>query len=255
MERRHILALLDGMAPFAARNFLKALRGLLRHCLDHEIIRQDPTHGIRLPRTKSNGIHTWNEEQLAQFKAHHPTGSKARLAFALGLFTGQRRGDVVRMGWQHVKGGAIAVRQQKTRASLSIPVHPELQAILNTTPASHLTFLITKTGKSYGANEFSEQFRAWCDAAGLPPECSFHGLRKAALTRLADAGCTVHEIAAISGHRSLKEIERYTRAADQARLAREAIARVTRTDRDASCQNDPRGVSNPLIELKKKAGQ
>ena len=58
---------------------------------------------------------------------------------------------------------------------------------------------------------------------GTPPECSFHGLRKAALTRLADAGKTVHQIAAVSGHKTLKEIERYTKAADQRRLAREAL--------------------------------
>jgi integrase len=63
----------------------------------------------------------------------------------------------------------------------------------------------------------------WCDDAGLPPECSFHGLRKAALTRLADAGKSVHQIAAVSGTKPLKEIERYTRRADQRRLAREAL--------------------------------
>jgi integrase len=111
--------------------------------------------------------------------------------------------------------------------TLAIPVHPDLQTIIDATPTGHLTLLVTKTGKSYGENDFSEQFRKWCDDAELPQHCVFHGLRKAALTRLADAGCTVHEIAAISGHASLKEVERYTKAADQARLARAAVARVT----------------------------
>jgi integrase len=60
----------------------------------------------------------------------------------------------------------------------------------------------------------------------LPRECTFHGLRKAACRRLAEAGCTVHEIAAISGHATLKEVERYTKAADQLRLARAAMART-----------------------------
>jgi integrase/recombinase XerD len=105
-------------------------------------------------------------------------------------------------------------------------MHPDLQAIIAATPIGHLTLLTTKSGKSYGANDFSEQFRSWCDAAGLPKHCVFHGLRKAALTRLADAGCTAHEIAAISGHASLKEVERYTRAADQARMARNAMAKT-----------------------------
>ncbi|MET0539920.1 MAG: tyrosine-type recombinase/integrase, partial [Xanthobacteraceae bacterium] len=159
------------------------------------------------------------------------------------------------LGPQHIRNGVLTVRQQKTGAGLAIPVHPELRRVLDATPMGHLTLLVTKSGKSYGANDFSEQFRAWCDDAGLPPECAFHGLRKAALTRLAEAGCTVHEIAAISGHKTLKEIARYTAAVDQARLAREAMARVTRTERDANCQNDPREVSKPLIELKKKTGQ
>jgi integrase len=208
---------------------------------------------VRFKAIKSDGHHTWTDGEIAQFEARHPVGTKARLALALGVYTAQRRGDVVRLGPQHIRGNALVVRQQKTGASLSIPVHPDLRRVLEATPTGHLTLLVTKTGKSYAANDFSEQFRRWCDDAGLPPACSFHGLRKAALTRLADAGCSVHEIAAISGHKSLKEIARYTAAADQARLAREAMARVTRTDRDANCQTERALVSNYLNELKKKA--
>jgi integrase len=107
------------------------------------------------------------------------------------------------------------VRQQKTGAALIIPVLPELQRIIDATPTGHLTLLVTQTGKSYAAGDFSAQFRKWCDDAGLPPECSFHGLRKAACRRLAEAGCTVHQIAAISGHKTLKEIERYTKGVDR----------------------------------------
>ena len=102
---------------------------------------------------------------------------------------------------------------------------------------------MTKSGKSYGANDFSEQFRKWCDDAGLPPECSFHGLRKAALTRLADAGKTVHQIAAVSGHKTLKEIERYTKAADQRRLAREALLGENKQGFD-SVEREPVAVLN-----------
>lgn len=55
-------------------------------------------------------------------------------------------------------------------------------------------------------------------AAGLPLECQPHGLRKAAGRRLADVGCTPHEIMAVLGHKTLAEAERYTRDADQLRL-------------------------------------
>jgi integrase len=92
-------------------------------------------------------------------------------------------------------------------------------------------------------------FRSWCDAAGLPQHCVFHGLRKSACTRLADAGCTAHEIAAISGHKTLKEVERYTKGADQARLARAAMERIG----NESVKSEPGEVSKPLNEQTKKA--
>jgi hypothetical protein len=41
--------------------------------------------------------------------------------------------------------------------------------------------------------------------------CTFRGLRKGEARRLAEHGCTPHEIAPIAGHATLKEIERYTK--------------------------------------------
>jgi hypothetical protein len=140
-------------------------------------------------------------------------------------------GDSRALGRQHIRDGVLHVMQQKTGKSLALPVRPELRAAIDATPTGHLTFLVTKTGKSYGANDFSEQFRKWCDDAGLPQRCTFHGLRKAGCLRLAHAGCSANDIAAWSGQ-SLREVERYTRAADQARLARNAMAR-TRSNRGA----------------------
>src|SRR4029077_5164362 len=133
--------------------------------------------------------------------------------------------DVVKMGRQHIRDGVLTVKQQKTGVTLAIPV-PELRAVLDATPSEHLTFLVTATGKPYGGNAFSEQFRNWCNAAGLPQRCKPHGLRKAACRRRAEAGCSGNEIMAISGHATLKELVRYTAAADQARLARNALAKA-----------------------------
>ena len=96
-----------------------------------------------------------------------------------------------------------------------------------------MTFLVTRSGRQYSRGDFSTQFRAWCDDAGLPKHCSAHGLRKAACRRLAEAGCTEHQIAAISGHVSLSDIQRYTRAANQSKMARAAIATVTQAFAEA----------------------
>jgi integrase len=253
LPKKFVVAMLDHMEPHGARNWLKAIRHLMRYCVEHELVREDPTLGIKLKMVKSDGHHTWSEEEVAQFESFYPVGSKARLALALGLYTAQRRGDVVRMGRQHIRNGVLSVRQEKTGAMLAIPVSPELQAVLDATLSEHLTFLVTKAGKPYGPNDFSEQFRAWCDAAEMPPECSFHGLRKAAITRLADAGCSVHEIAAISGHKTLKEIERYTKAADQAKLARSAMARRVEQTGTKTVKPEPTGLSNSLNQLEKKS--
>ena len=102
------------------------------------------------------------------FETRHPIGSRARLAFALLLFTAQRRGDVVRMGRQHVRNGAISVRQQKTGAALEIPIHQDLQTVLDATPSDHLTFLVTEFGKPFASAGFGNWFRDRCNEAGLP---------------------------------------------------------------------------------------
>jgi integrase len=221
-----IEALLDAKPPHAARSWLVTLRSLCAFAVKRGLRRDDPTANIKQRAIKGDGFHTWTEDEIAQFEAHHPIGTKPRLAFALLLYTAQRRSDVVRMGRQHIKDGVLMVKQQKTGATLAIPVHPHLQAVLDATPGEHLTFLVTATGKPYGGNALSAQFRNWCDAAGLPKRCKPHGLRKAACRRLAEAGCSANEIMAISGHATMKELVRYTKAADQARLARNALAKA-----------------------------
>lgn len=223
LPREFISRTLGKRSPAAARNWLKTLRGLLQFAVAEGFRQDDPTRDVTLPPLKSDGVHTWTEAEIGQFEATHEIGSRARLALALLLYTAQRRGDVVKIGRQHVRDNVLHVRQQKTRATLEIPVHSDLRQVIDATPGAHLTYLVTANGEPFSPAGFGNWFRECCDAAGLPKGCSAHGLRKAACRRLAEAGCTVHQIAAISGHRSLSEVQRYTRAADQARLAREAM--------------------------------
>jgi integrase len=129
------------------------------------------------------------------------------------------------MGRQHIRDGVLSVRQQKTGTALAIPVSPALAAVLDATPSNHLTFLLSERMEPFEPMAFTKWFKRCCGAAGLS-NCSAHGLRKAACRRLAEAGCSANEIAAISGHTSLREVERYTKAADQARMARNALRRI-----------------------------
>ncbi|MGB8629479.1 MAG: tyrosine-type recombinase/integrase, partial [Xanthobacteraceae bacterium] len=119
---------------------------------------------------------------------------------------------------------------------LALPILPELQVALNATPSGHMTFLVNDNGAQYSGNRFSEQFRVWCNEAGLPRDCVFHGLRATGCTILADAGCSNHEIAAWSGHKTLKQVEGYTRGANQRRLARsagDALRRRTKVEQQS----------------------
>jgi integrase len=225
-----IEAQLDAKPPHAARSWLATLRSLCQFAVKRGYRRDDPTANIKLRAIKGDGFHTWTEDEIARYEAYYPIGTKPRLAHALLLYTGQRRSDVVKMGRQHIRDGVLTVKQQKTGVELPIPVHPELRAVLDATPSEHLTFLVTATGKPYGGNAFSEQFRKWCDDAGLPKRCKPHGLRKAMCRRLAEAECTGNEIMSISGHVTLKELVRYTAKADRARLARNAMAKAVRND-------------------------
>jgi integrase len=229
MPAKFIAATLGTLKPHAAGAWLKTLRALCQFAVTAGMIRQDPTVGVRLPRARTERRRAWTPEEIARYEATHPIGTKARLAFALALYTLQRRGDVLRMGRQHIRDGLLAVRQEKTGVALSLPVRPELAAIIDATPVTGLsTFLVTKSGLRFTGPNFSEQFRMWCDVAGLPDTCTYHGLRATGCTMLADAGSTVHEIAAWSGHMTLKEVEGYTRSADQRRLAGSALGKLTR---------------------------
>lgn len=224
----HVRRMIDARAatPAAANNYLAMIGLLMRFAVKLGWRDDDPTARVDKVRFKSAGFHSWAETEIAAFEARHARGTKARLAFDLLLYTAQRRSDVVRMGRQHATGGALRVRQSKTGAYLEIPIHAALSASLATVPAGQLTFLVTAQGKPYSAAGFGNWFRERCDEADLP-HCSAHGLRKAAARRLADAGCSAHEIMAITGHRTLAEAQRYTRDADQKRGARAAFTKLS----------------------------
>lgn len=227
IEARHIAQALGAMRPFAARNWLKTLRGLMAFAVMTGLRRQDPTAGIRPVKAKPGSHHTWTEAEIAQFERAHPVGTRARLGMALMLYTAARRGDAVRLGPQHVRNGWLRYRQQKTGRWVEMPVDPELAAILAASPTGHLTFLVTAAGASFTAAGFGNLFRRWCNEAGIP-HCSAHGLRKAEYRRLAEAGATALQAGAVGGHATLSEISRYTAEADRAKLAQAAIEALSR---------------------------
>jgi integrase len=216
--------------PDSANGLRKVLREMMKVAQKHGWRETDPTLGVKKIKPKrKGGFHRWTDAEVAQFEARHPVGSKARLAMNLGLYTGQARQDVIAMGEQHITDEVLEwVRKKtedKTGLELAIPVHPELRKVIDATPSGHMNFLVTERGAPFTAAGFGNWFRDRCNEAGLR-HCAFHGLRKAAATRLVDVGCDVVEAAAITGHASLKELQRYIETRDRRKAAKRAMAKL-----------------------------
>lgn len=238
LERKHIRALRDRKAetPHAADNWMKAMRGLFRFGVDDETIDRDPTEGIRKIGRTTDGFAAWELEDVRAFEAHHPLGTRARLALALLLYTGQRRSDVARLGPGDIRRLPFGeddgrdflcftqVKNSERKPSrVEIPILPPLAKALKFMKRKDgAAFLLTQQGTPFTKESFGNAFRTWCDEAGLKG-LSAHGLRKAAGAAMAESGCTEREIMAVLGHRSESAVKIYVSSADRRRLAASAL--------------------------------
>jgi hypothetical protein len=162
LQRKTLIKLIAAQAhqPRSANFLLAMLRILMAHAIDLEWRGDNPADTVKPLKVKSDGFHSWTEEEIAQFRRTHPIGSQARLALELLLNTGQRgRSDVIRMGRQHIEDGMIRVRQQKTGTELLLPITPELAVAITATPPG-MTFLTTLNGAPWSPSGFGNWFRA-----------------------------------------------------------------------------------------------
>lgn len=230
LERRHVRAMRDARAetPAAANTFVRIIRLLMSWAVENDWRPDNPA--MRLKLFKIGEWRAWTDDEIAAFEARWPIGTMQRRAFAIGLYTGQRRADQIAMQRQHRRDGWITVRQQKTGAELAIPEHPALTEALEAGSPAAMMLLTTSRGKPWQPQAYG----AWCahaiEAAGLPEDCVWHGLRKSAGVRLAEAGCTTEELKAILGHASDAMVAHYVRAANQKRLAGAAIRKLRGTE-------------------------
>src|SRR5262249_40055356 len=155
------------------------------------------------------------------------------------LYAGFARGDVVRLGKQHVSNGVITFKMEKPRGDdgyVYPPVLDKLAASIDATKTGDVIFqdvdgyfrpfLVGERGEPYTKESFGNMFREWCREAGCPG--SAHGLRKAAATRFAEAGATVSNLMPRFGWKTEKMALYYTKKANRKRLAAEAAKLLLR---------------------------
>jgi integrase len=235
--------------PGAAQFVLKIVRILIRHAIEIDWLNHDPSLGIK--RAKTEEVRSWTDEEIAAFEKRWPIGTKQRLAFGLMLYTGQRRSDVYRMTWADVNETSIRVVQQKTGAKLTLPLHTDLKVALAAAEREHITIINNQWNRPFTVESFGMWLRDAITAAGLPLDCRPHGLRKAAGRRLAEAGCTANEIMSVLGHTTLAEAERYTRQADQEKLAKAALVKLEGRNANRITPKPPKPPMTGLGESRK----
>ena len=222
------MAMLDKKAatPAAANNLRRMLRAIMKLAKKRKMIAVNPMIEIEPIRYKVKGFKDWSDDEIGLFANHFPIGTRERLALELMLCAAPRRSDVIRLGPEHVIAGRLVYRQKKTGAEIDIPLLPHLEAAIAALPPhpERRFFLETQFGEGFTETGFYNWFTDKARRAGVPKGRSPHGLRKACCRRLAEAGCSPHEIMSVSGHETLKEVERYTKAANRAHLANSAMA-------------------------------
>ena len=208
--------------PAKANNLMSAISRLYSFGIDRGLVMQNPLLGVK--RLKIGEWRPWTAQEIETFRASAP--EPMRLALALALYTGQRLGDVIKMRWNQIKDGGIEVIQQKTGTKVWVPLHRDLESMLSQiTDKKAVTILASSTGRPFKADHLKHQFKDATRKAGLPDDLVFHGLRKTAAVRLAEAGCTTEQIKSITGHRTDEMAAHYTKQANQKVLARAAMGK------------------------------
>ena len=226
LKRRHVKALLGSMAatPHAAYDVLVVLRKMILVALDQEWIEIDPTHRLKY-RPETDGHRAWTDAERARYEARWPLGTLARTAYSCALYTGQRRGDLVRMTWAAVTTDRLTMTQEKTGKRLVLPILPALRTALDAAPRQGAFVLGTIRDTARSSGTLTNDFEKWTTAAGLDG-CTLHGLRKTLSVIMAESGATTRELMDALGHASISHAELYSRDADQETMAKAAFGKA-----------------------------
>jgi len=228
ITRRDILAVRDAVATKrgngAASGFIRATSALFAWAVDREWL--DTTPVVRIKALPKGTLPAWTGEQVRTALAKLP--EHLRRAVVLAAHTGQRRGDLCAMRWDADDGAALRFTQQKTGQPMVLAVSQQLRAELAAwrREATTLTILWDQNGKPWHPQHLSAQLRTALNRIGMRG-LNIHGVRKYVAATLASDGATTHEIAAVTGHRTLAMVQHYTESVDREKLAGQGMDRLS----------------------------
>ncbi len=202
----------------ASVNEYKALKPVFEHLRRLGFIKKNPLVGIELDKPKIKGFTEADAQDISAFQERWPIGTRERLIFDLALYTGAARSDLAKLGRKNISGDLLVYERQKSGITARVPVTSELRSVISRTPDIAPAFILTEKGKPFKAASLGNQFGDAAREAGMVSR--LHGLRKAFCIYWAEKEATTHQIAAMAGHMSLSEVERYTRAADRERIVK-----------------------------------
>lgn len=230
-KRRHAKDILARFSetPHKAKHLLVAIRKMLHVALDEEWIEIDPTYKLSY-RPDYKGWRAWTDVERALFEARWPQGSAPRTAYSIALWLGNRRSDVVRLRWDwfDFQKGIATIETKKGKKGLILPITPMLRDALNAVERKGETVLVTQYGKPFSEKSITGRMRVWTKAADMPTGCTLHGLRKTLGKMLAESGASTRQLMEMLGHDDIEHAELYSREAEQQRMARDAMTKLTR---------------------------
>ena len=212
--------------PFAANNFLKAIRKLFDWAKDAEYVSKNLADDVDFLPTKTEGHTPWTMSDVRKYEAYWHLGTREKVWLHVLLFTGFRLGDACKVGKQHTSDGWISMRVEKTGEVIEIPIFPALQETLETGPTSDLAWISNDYGRPFVKESFGNAFRKAARRAGIHGK-SAHGLRKTLATHGAECGLTEEELQAFFGWKSARMSSVYTKSARRKILAKNAGAKMS----------------------------
>ena len=206
--------------------FFRIFRVLMGWCASRDMVKTNPFNGVKPPKHEAEHHEPWDSDDISKFIESDPPPAIA-LAFWIGLYTAARKSDILAMKWADIQNGKITVLNSKTGNPVIIPIIPILEAMLEKYGGERAGHIVAnQKGLPYTVDGFNSVWKKHIKKAGISKK--MHGLRATTTTALFDAGCTVEEVQAITGHKTAAMAYQYGRKRNQILLAERAIAKLAK---------------------------